>query len=52
MNVSAANEPKIWFSFKSLTKISIVVNCIDSPHSDKETLKSTNIKNYEINENN
>ncbi len=41
--------PKIWFSFKSLTKISIVVNCIDNPHSDKETLKSISIKNYKIN---
>ena len=41
--------PKIWFSFKSFAKISIVANCIDRPHSDNETLKSTNIKNYEIN---
>ena len=40
--------PKIWFSFKSLTKISIVANCINSPHSDKETLKSTIIKNRKI----
>ena len=41
--------PKIWFSFKSLTKISIIVNCIENPHSDKETLKSISIKNYKIN---
>ena len=40
--------PKIWFSFKSLTKISIVVNCIDNPHSDNETLKSISIKNHKI----
>ena len=40
--------PKIWFSFKSFTKISIVANCIDRPHSDNETLKSSNVKNYEI----
>ena len=41
--------PKIWFSFKSLTKISIIVNCIENPHSDKEILKSISIKNYKIN---
>ena len=40
--------PKIWFSFKSLTKISIVVNCIENPHSDNETLKSIKIKNHKI----
>tara|TARA_B110000438_G_C15731896_1_gene614610 strand:- start:358 stop:789 length:432 start_codon:yes stop_codon:yes gene_type:complete len=41
--------PKIWFSFKSVTKISIVANFIDSPHSDNETLKNIKIKNYKIN---
>ena len=40
--------PKIWFSFKSLTKISIIVNSIDNPHSDNETLKSISIKNHQI----
>jgi len=39
---------KIWFSFKSLSKISIVANCIEQPHSDKETLKSKKIKNIKI----
>ena len=40
--------PKIWFSFKSLSKISIVVNCIENPHSENETLKSTKIKSHKI----
>ena len=40
--------PKIWFSFKSLAKISIVANCINHPHLDRETLKSNLIKNYKI----
>ena len=41
--------PGIWFSFKSLTKLSMVTNCINNPHSDKETLKTEKIKNYKIN---
>ena len=40
--------PKVWFSFKSLTNLSIVANCLNNPHSDKETLKSNKIKNYRI----
>ena len=40
--------PKIWFSFKSISKISIVANCIDNPHSDNETLKNIKVKNYKI----
>lgn len=32
--------PKIWFSFTSLTKLSIVANIIKTPHDDKETLKN------------
>ena len=38
----------IWFSFKSLAKHSIVANCLENPHSDKETLKSKKIKNIVI----
>ena len=40
--------PGIWFSFKSLNKLSIVANCINNPHSDKEILKSNKIKGYQI----
>ena len=31
--------PKIWFSFTSLTKLSIVANIIKTPHDNKETLR-------------
>lgn len=31
--------PKIWFKFTSLTKISLIVNTLNKPHNDKETLK-------------
>ena len=31
--------PRIWFSFASLEKISLVVNTINEIHDDKETLK-------------
>ena len=41
--------PQIWFSFKSLTKLSLVANCIETPHSDKETKKKEIIKGYKIN---
>ena len=40
--------PKIWFSFHSLSNLSIIVNCIEQPHSDNETLKSKKIKNILI----
>ena len=40
--------PGIWFSFKSLAKLSIVANCLENPHSDKGTLKSKKIKNITI----
>ena len=40
--------PKVWFSFKSLAKLSIVANCLNNPHSDTETLKSNKIKKYRI----
>ena len=39
---------KVWFSFKSLTSLSIVANCMENVHSNKETLKSKKIKNHEI----
>ena len=35
----------MWFSFRSIVKLSIVANCIENPHSDNETLKSRKIKN-------
>ena len=31
--------PRIWFSFTSLEKISLVVNTLDNVHSDNETQK-------------
>jgi len=31
--------PRIWFSFTSLVKLSVVANIIKIPHDDKETLK-------------
>jgi len=40
--------PKVWFSFKSLAKMSIVANCLNNPHTDNETLKSKKIKKYRI----
>ena len=40
--------PGVWFSFKSFAKLSIVANCINHPHSDKESVKSSNIKGYKI----
>jgi len=41
--------PGIWFSFTTLKKKSILVNLINSVHSDNEILKSNKIKNYPIN---
>jgi dTDP-4-dehydrorhamnose 3,5-epimerase len=40
--------PGVWFSFKSLTHISIVANCINKVHSDQETLKSDKVNNIKI----
>ena len=40
--------PGIWFSFTTLKKKSILVNLINSVHSDNEILKSNKIKNYFI----
>ena len=31
--------PKIWFKFKSLDKLSLVINTLNNPHEDKEVLK-------------
>ena len=40
--------PGIWFSFTTLKKKSILVNLINSVHSDNEILKSKKIKSYYI----
>ena len=40
--------PKIWFSFHSLSRLSLIANFIERPHSDNETLKSKKIKNIII----
>ena len=40
--------PKIWISFKSLEKKSIIVNFMERPHSKSEALKSDLVKNYRI----
>ena len=32
--------PKTWFKFKSITKLSLVVNTINGIHDDNETLKT------------
>tara|TARA_B110000967_G_scaffold200985_1_gene237597 strand:- start:150 stop:545 length:396 start_codon:yes stop_codon:yes gene_type:complete len=32
--------PKIWFNFRSIAKISLVVNTLDEIHSKNETLKA------------
>ena len=31
--------PKIWFKFKSLEKLSLVVNTLNFPHEESEGLK-------------
>ena len=38
----------VWFSFKSLVRLSIVANCMDNIHSNDEILKSKKIKNHKI----
>ena len=40
--------PGVWFSFKTKKKLSVVANCLNNPHSDKETLKSQIVKNIKI----
>ena len=40
--------PGVWFSFKTKKKLSVVANCLDNPHSDKEIVKNNKVKNYEI----
>lgn len=40
--------PRIWFSFKSLDKISVVANLLNKIHSKNETKKSNIIKNIKI----
>ena len=40
--------PKIWFSIEGKFKESIITNLINSPHSDKEVVKTNKIKNYII----
>ena len=40
--------PGIWFSFTTNKKKSILINLINSVHSDKEILKSKKIKKYNI----
>ena len=40
--------PGIWFSFSTVKKKSILVNLINSVHSESETLRSNKIKNYYI----
>ena len=40
--------PGIWFSFTTLKKKSILVNLINSVHSDNERRKSKKIKSYYI----
>ena len=41
--------PGIWFSFRSLSKLSVVSNCINNPHLDGETEKKKKFKKYKIN---
>ena len=40
--------PGIWFSFTTNKKKSILINLVNSVHSDKEILKSKKIKKYNI----
>ncbi len=41
--------PGVWFCFKSFNKKeSIIANLIEMPHDDRETVKSSKIKNYKI----
>ena len=40
--------PGVWFSFTTKEKKSVIVNLINKPHSDKESIKSDNINGYRI----
>ena len=40
--------PKVWISFKSKEKNSLVVNFMERPHSKNEAIKSNLVKNYFI----
>ena len=40
--------PKIWFSFQSIEKKSIIANLIERPHHDNEVVKKEKVKNYFI----
>ena len=40
--------PGVWFSFTTFKKRSILVNLINSVHSDNETLRSNKVKNHYI----
>ena len=40
--------PKVWFSFQSVNKNSLIANLINLPHFDKEVEKSKKIKKYKI----
>tara|TARA_A100001015_G_scaffold282297_1_gene346418 strand:- start:110 stop:541 length:432 start_codon:yes stop_codon:yes gene_type:complete len=40
--------PGVWFSFTSITNKSLVVNMLDKPHKNTETIKSKKIKNIFI----
>ena len=40
--------PKVWFSFQSVNKNSLIANLINLPHFDKEVEKSKIIKKYKI----
>ena len=47
-NLSIFVPPKIWYSFKSKTKISIVVNVLNKIHDPKETGKADIINGVKI----
>ena len=38
--------PGVWFCFTTREKKSVIVNLINKPHSNKETIKSENINGY------
>ena len=40
--------PGVWFCFTTKKKKSVIVNLINNPHSDKESIKSDNINGYRI----
>jgi|TARA_B110000285_G_C14821477_1_gene466711 dTDP-4-dehydrorhamnose 3,5-epimerase-like enzyme len=39
---------QIWFSFKSLEKVSLIANFLEKSHTKNETIKKSLIKNYLI----